>query len=130
MKLSYTILSLIGLSFLIIGCTTSGQSSTQLASNFINRQHVVATTKESYAPKNPKNIALYAKNEKPLSPYRIIGIATVSKHNLIGMQRQDNTLHEMMKKLAASIGGDALINISDNTENMQASIIQFQRILI
>lgn len=101
-----------------------------MAANFFNKQTVVATTKQTYAPKSPSHITLYSDEHKPLSPYRIIGIATVSKRNLMGGQRGNETVDAMMKNLAASIGGDALIKTSNSDETVKANIIQFQRILI
>lgn len=115
---------------LLIGCASTNRCTTQLASNYFNQQNIVATTKEYYPPKNPKHIALYSEAYMPLAPYRIIGIATVSKYNLIGTLREQETLDVMMKNLAASIGGDALIKIANTDNNVKAHVIQFQRILI
>lgn len=116
--------------FLLSACSSSGQSSTQLACNFIQRQHVQITGNQSCAPKNPKHIALFINQDQPIIPYRVIGVATVARHNLIGLNRGDATIHEMMKNLAASIGGDGLMNISKSDDGMQATIIQYQKILI
>lgn len=115
---------------LLGGCATKGQSAQQLAANFIHRQNVTPTTQESFPAKNPERIALYKSQQKPLTPYRIIGIASVSKRNLIGMEREEPTMHEMMRRLAASIGGDGLIDIRNENDSLQANIIQFQKILI
>jgi hypothetical protein len=130
MRPSYSFLTTLALAFLLESCSTPGQSTPQVASNFIHRQHVVTTTKETYPPKNPQIVALYINDKGPHAPYRVIGVATISKRNLFGIERQDATLHEMMKKLAASVGGDGLINVSSNNESMQANIIAFQKIMI
>src|SRR5438128_1039876 len=116
--------------FLLEGCSTTGQSSTQLASNFIQRQHVATISKDKYPPKNPRNIALYNAINKPMMPYRIIGVATVARHNIIGLNREDTTINDMMKKLAASVGGDGLININEGRNGIEGTIIQYQKILI
>lgn len=118
------------IAMLIGGCTTTGQSGTQVAANFIHRQNVIPTTSETYPAKNPQTVAVYSKEHKPLTPYRIIGEATISKYNLLGMQRQENTLNKMMKSLAASMGGDGIMNVSMNNDHMKASIIQYQKIMI
>ncbi|RDI48775.1 YajG family lipoprotein [Aquicella lusitana] len=131
MKMSYPIMAVIAVAFLG-GCATKGQTTdpTQVASNFINRQHVVATTKDTYPAKNAKNVALFSEHKTPHAPYRVIGVATVSKYNILGMKREDETIHTMMKNLAASIGGDGIIDVSSNHESMKANIIAFQKILI
>jgi len=132
MKKTYSFATVIALALILGGCscTGPGPTSTQMATNFIKRQHVLATTKEKYPAKNPHAVALYTSEQKPLMPYRIIGVATVSKYNLLGMHRQEDTVHEMMRNLAASIGGDGIINVSNHGDSMQASVIAFQRILI
>lgn len=112
------------------GCYPSNPCCTrQLAANFLYRQKVVATTKQTYRPKNPKFVTLYNKEQKLLTPYRVIGIATISKYNLLGRKRPQETIEDMMKNLAASLGGDALINVSTNNDSIQGHVIQFQRVL-
>lgn len=130
MKISYRALFTMAVAFFLASCTTTGQSPTQVASHFINRENIVATTTERYPAKNPQTVALFVNDKAPHTAYRVIGVATISRYNLLGMQRKEDTLRDMMKNLAASIGGDGLINISSNREAMQASVIQFQKILI
>lgn len=104
--------------------------STALASNFIKRQSITTVDHRTYPAKNPKIVALFESHSKPLSPYRIIGFAKVSKYNLLGFKRQDQTVQNMMKELAASVGGDALIDIGYNNDQLEGKVIQFQKILI
>ena len=129
MKKIYKMAGAIGITFLLISCST-GKSPTQVASNLINRQSVVHTTKETYPARNPRQVALYAGDKTPHTAYRVIGIAKISRYNLLGLKRPDAALKDMMKSLAASIGGDGVIDIYSNNDTMQANIIQFQRILI
>ena len=117
------------IALLIGGCST-GRSTTQVASNFINKQQVVMLIKDTYPPKNPRLITLYANDQSPHTAYRVIGIATVSKHNLLGMERREPLLKNMMKNLAASVGGDGLIEVKNKNDTIEAQVIQFQKILI
>jgi hypothetical protein len=130
MRALYPIMITISVAFLLGSCTSPGRPTTQMASNFIHRQDVRKTTKDKYPPKNPTTVAMYTKDTSPHTAYRVIGVAKVSKYNLIGLQRQENTINDMMKDLAASIGGDGLIDMSENHENIEAKIIAFQKILI
>jgi len=99
MRMPYKYIATIAVAFLLTSCSTTGQPPTQVASNFIYKQNVVNTSKQQYPRKNPKSVALYSKKE-PHTAYRVIGVATVSKYNLLGMQRQELTMENMMKKLA------------------------------
>lgn len=120
----------IAIMFALSSCTATRQSTTQVAANFLNRQSVVATTNEIYPAKNPEKIAVYTPRKTPHAAYRVIGIAKISKYNMLGMQRQEQTMQDMMKNLAASIGGDGIMNVSHDPKFMHAKIIAFQKILI
>ena len=115
---------------LLSACTNYYSSPTQLASNLIQRQTITKTTEESYPIKPTQSISLYTDEKTPHAAYRVIGIASVSKFNLFGKKRPEDALHEMIKKLAASIGGDGLIDIQNNEKELQANVIAYQKILI
>lgn len=129
MRVSSAILAM-ALSLGLNGCATPSHSPTQLASNFIHNEQIVHTTPDTFPAKNPNQVAIYSHEKIPSTPYRVIGVATVSRHNLFGIQRADASLQNRIKEIAAALGGDGVININNNTEHMQASIIQFQKILI
>src|SRR3990167_2541835 len=124
MRKSYRIMAAIAVTLLLGSCATNKPSVLQTASNFINKQSVTVTTKDTYPSKNPSHVTLFIEDQTPYSAYRVIGVATVSKFNLIGVERKSNTINSIMKNLAASIGGDGLIDIKDGKDHIQASIIQ------
>jgi hypothetical protein len=115
-------------SLLSISCTT-GNPNPQSPSDYIYKQHIAPTTNQTYPAKKPNQITLYKKGA-PYGAYRIIGVAKVAKYNLLGQKRAEATLHKMMKKLAASIGGDALIHITHSPDKIEAKVIQLQNILL
>lgn len=130
MKRSFLLFCTSSLALLLVSCSsTTIPSSTQYASNMIHRQKVVKTTKEKYPPKKSQSVTFFNK-EIPQKAYRIIGVATVSKYNLFGIPREEAMLNDMMKDLAASIGGDGLMNISQNGDSLQANVIAYEKILI
>ena len=127
MRIMMTVIALATLA----GCVCTGQQNpTRMASNFINRESIITTTNESYPNKNPKTVALYTADKSPHTAYRIIGVAKVSKFNLLGAKRNEADMHHQIKALAASIGGDGLINLKDDHESLQANVIAYQKILI
>jgi hypothetical protein len=114
---------------ILTSCATSSHLPTQVASNYIQQQDIVALGKESYPAKNPQQVALYGNNQSPHTGYRVIGQASVAKHNLFGIARQKETIDTMLKSLAASIGGDGLINVKKIGDNTEASVIAYERII-
>lgn len=130
MKKFHPAFALMSMVFLLNSCATSNKSTNQTAANFIHRQNVYSMTKETYPPKNPNTVSLYLSDKTPHRAYRVIGVATVSKYNLLGHHREDATIHAMMKNLAASIGGDGVINLDTHMDPVKANIIAFQKVLI
>lgn len=129
MKANHFLPGLILSTFLLSNCSSTHTPSTNLANN-LNRQSVTLTTAQNYPAKNPKTVTIYTTTQSPQTAYRVIGVAKVSKYNLMGMQRQETTITDMMKHLAASIGGDGLMNITNHDDHMQANVIAFEKILI
>lgn len=129
MRISQCLIS-ISVMVLLTACSSQGQSPTQLCTNFLNRQHVTPTTSGDYPAKNPQSIALYQNSDSPHAPYRIIAMASVSRHNLLGIERSEATMQTMMKQLAANMGGDGLIDVNKSPNDLKAQVIAFQKILI
>ena len=115
--------------FLMMGCASNISShSSKLSLN--NRAHT-STSLEVFPSNNLQKIALYQQGDPPPArPYKIIGTGVVSKYNLLGMKRENNTLHTLLQRLAASAGGDAVINVQHDDKTVKGNIITFQRILL
>ena len=129
--LHWKIALFISSSLFIASCsTTNVKNPTQMATNLINRQSVTPLTHQTYPEKTPTTVALYTNDTTPSSAYRIIGIAQVSKYNIFGVSRQPETMNAMMKKLAASIGGDGLIDVNQTDKGTEAKVIAYQKILL
>jgi PBP1b-binding outer membrane lipoprotein LpoB len=75
---------------------------------------------EEYSPpptchhhhKDPVNVS-FLYREIPNRPYRVLGVAEVSKFNTRGIKRQDATIRDLMREQAASLDGDAIIDIKN-----------------
>jgi hypothetical protein len=95
----------------------------------INRETVTRVTHDTYPAKNPQSVSIYTNENKPNAAYRVIGMAKVSKHNLQGKERPNDTLYAMIKNLAASIGGDGIIEVHQTPQDIQAKVIVYQKLL-
>ena len=69
-------------------------------------------------------------NENPNHPYQIVGQAKVSKYNVAGVKRQAATVHDIMRELAASLDGDAIINIKHDDRTVTATVISYKKIMM
>ncbi len=76
--------------------------------------------------KNPISVAFYKENEKPKAPYKVIGKETVSKYNIVGIKRQEASIHDAMRSLAASMGGDAVIDVKHDDKTVSGTVIGFE----
>lgn len=118
----------------LLVCITLGACTTESpathANNYLNKQEFTPTTKHRYPAHNAAKIAIYDEQHSPQAAYRVIGKAKISKYNILGVKRKDATVQNMIKKLAASVGGDAVIDLNQTSDTVQANIIQYQKILI
>lgn len=76
--------------------------------------------------KNPMNVTLFTNGKKPTAPFKIIGTETVSKYNFVGIKRQEAHIRDVMRNLAANLGGDAVINISHQDKNIVGTVIALE----
>ena len=92
------------------------------------KETVIAFTKpEPY--KDPLLVAFYAKETHLKRPYRVIGKEIVPRYNPVGFKRQTAAVHDIMRRLAASIGGDAVINIHSDDEKFEGTVVSYQKVL-
>lgn len=114
MKLSFIGIACI-LCFQLLGCATP-----------VNKETKPTTLSKKTTLKNPMSIALYTGEKKPNKPYVIIAKKTISKFNQVGIKRQEANIRDVMRHTAANIGGDAVIDISNDANSVTGTIIAFK----
>lgn len=82
-----------------------------------------------HAEKDPLNVS-FLNSEPPGRPYHVLGKATVSQYNKVGIKRQEATVKDLMSQLAAAQGGDALMNIRKHGDEITGTVISYQQILV
>lgn len=80
--------------------------------------------------KNPLDVSFVAA-KKPLNvPYQVIGKASVSQYNMVGIKRQEATIRDIMRQLAASLNGDALIDLERDHHVVTAKVVAYKRVMV
>ena len=122
------ILNLLMVSYMC--CTLAGCSSMN-ASHSPNNQNQKITkptpvTTQYQKKKNPMEVSVYPSAKNLNNPYTVIGIAKVSNYNKGGIKRQDAIIHDAMRTVAASMGGDAIIDIKRTNKSVIGKVIAYQ----
>lgn len=77
--------------------------------------------------KNPLSVTLYTGKRNPNKPYIILGKESVSKFNRVGIKRQEANIRDAMRHVAATLGGDAVINISHDANSVTGTVIAYEK---
>jgi len=97
---------------LIAGCTTST---------------AMRTSAGSYAATDPAKVRIFL-SEKPTDKYTEIGKVTVDKYGVIGLvAASGDKINQLLRANAAKIGGDAIINISEDFASVSGVVIVFTK---
>lgn len=91
-----------------------------------NHPTTVSQLKKVQLEKDPMAVAFYPKGKAPAHPYKVIAKETVSKFNAGGIKRQKATLHDVLSQLAASVGGDAIINVKQDNQKISGEVVKFK----
>lgn len=117
--------------FALTGCTTTTAPSHQHAKKSIQHgETLISFVTPKHKPKAGTTVAFFPEESHLKRPYRIIGKETVSRYNFIGLERQTKTVNEIMKSLAASMGGDAVINVTADKQKVEGTVISYEKVLL
>ncbi len=113
----------------LLGCSSINavhptNNATQNATQ--NTTDVRAPLPQCPKKKNPMEVSFYSPGKMPNIPYAVIGLARVSKYNRVGVKRQDAIIHDAMRTVAASMGGDAIIDVMGTNKSMVGKVIAYQ----
>lgn len=106
-------------------CTSDSDATNH--TNIHSTSHHFASSRSSKVAmnKNPITVAFYPQGMLPNSPYKIIAKESVSQFNSGGIKRQDAVVHDVLRQLAASVGGDAVINIRRDHNKIYGEVVKF-----
>jgi hypothetical protein len=75
--------------------------------------------------KNPLAVSFYKNDTQISHNYKVIGTGIVSKYNTVGIKRQEASIQDNMRKIAAAMGGDAIINVTRNNKVVSGTVVSF-----
>lgn len=78
-----------------------------------------------YPATDPDKIKTY-QTDKPTQKYEEIGRVSINKYNNLAMTRAGDEIYKMMREKAASIGGDAIIGISEDFASISGTVIKMK----
>ncbi len=107
-------------------CALSSCASVNTARPVNHTQHLTQKTLIIPQKKNPIEVSVFSNAKNVTIPYKIIGEAKVSNYNRGGIKRQDAIIHDAMRSLAASMGGDAVIDIQRTHNAVTGKVITYQ----
>ena len=81
------------------------------------------TSTKSYSKTNPADIKIFM-SKKPTKKYIEIGTVTSTKNVGIFSRTQEKTYQELKEK-AASIGGNAIINVTEDISAVKGVVIRY-----
>jgi hypothetical protein len=76
--------------------------------------------------RNPSDIKLFF-GDKPTEPFRELGRVSSGKFGALGRSRKREAIDDELKKKAAELGGDAVINITEDFASVSGVVIAFQK---
>ncbi|WKD85224.1 hypothetical protein KCTC32516_00564 [Polaribacter huanghezhanensis] len=84
---------------------------------------ILKTSTESFTKTNPDDIKVFI-SKQPTRKYIEIGTVSTSKY-VVGLSRSDKKIYRTLKEKAASIGGNAIINLQEGLANVKGVVIRF-----
>lgn len=111
--------------FIYTGLFLSGCSTVDNQDSAVKEQHK-PLQQALVKPKNPMAVMVYREQKTLAKPYTVVGKAVISQYNPGGFKRQEACVRDAMRDLAASMGGDAVIDLNKNGKMVTGTVIAFQ----
>lgn len=103
------------------GVTTSGKQPPPPTNT---ERGVVAASSKQLLPTNPDEVTIYLAGKKPPFPYETIGRVSADKHSVVGLNRSQDEIYKDLREKAASMGGDAVINITEYSGSLSGVVVK------
>jgi hypothetical protein len=112
--------------YVSFGLVLSGCATTTKSNTIATPAPTAPIQPQKNTAKNPISVTIYAGKQKPEKPYVVLGHETVSKYNIVGIKRQEANLKDSIRHLAATLGGDAVIEITNQVDSISYTVISYK----
>jgi hypothetical protein len=85
----------------------------------------VMTTGQQFPATSAGKVAIYH-TKAPRSHYQEIGRVSIDKYNNFAISRSGSEIENLMKEKAASIGGDAIISVTEDFASISGVVIKIR----
>jgi hypothetical protein len=120
-------LYLLGVIYIGLALTSCSSLGTDSNNDQAAAKTVIKAPAHKTPPKNPLTVSFYPKGNNPKHPFKVIGTETVSKYNTVGIKRQEAIIRDAMRKLAAAMGGDAVIDITHDQKMVTGTVVSYEK---
>jgi hypothetical protein len=90
----------------LTGCATSDINA------MVNQGNAVSTSGTKLNSANSSRVKIYYANAGLPKHYKVVGRVSAENYNMVGMEHSQASIAEELKKQAANIGANGVINVS------------------
>jgi hypothetical protein len=102
----------------LAGCSTTDVKA------LVSQGNAVSTTSTHLPATHPNRVKIYYSNIGLPKQYKIVGRVSVENYNMLGMEHSQASIAEELRKQAASIGANGVMNVySGLTQTIGDAII-------
>ncbi len=92
----------------LTGCASSDLNA------LVAQGDAVSSSNVKLAATDPSRVKIYYTNQGVPKNYKVIGRVTAEIYNMVGMEHSQTAIAEQMKKQAASLGANGVINVASS----------------
>lgn len=125
MKINIPCIIVVSLTNLILTACTSLSYVGEGTNNLISGGSVAINTNQIYRKTSPENIHIFF-DRKPGRGYIEMGQLNIDADNILGIPKSETEIIHEMQEQAASVGGDAVINIRQDSGSITGTVIVYK----
>jgi hypothetical protein len=110
-------------SLIVISSVTISGCSTADITNVVSNGNAMSTSSVKLRPTNPANVKLYYAGNTLPKHYKVVGRISAESYNIVGLEHTQEFIANELKKQAASVGANGVINITSNISQVTGDAV-------